>query len=407
MNTEIDTSGKTVAPDNGRVVKRTGSVGPAARTRPWNSRRSFIKEFEGLPMDDLAGISEYAGPDDVERALAVERASLEDIAALISPAAQSYLTRAAERAQTATLKRFGRTVQMFAPLYLSNDCVNTCLYCGFSMKNKIERKTLTIEEVSTEADLLVERGFRHLLLVSAEHPKHVSPDYISECIARVGGVAHAVQIEVQAFDRTAYGHFKDSGCDGVVLYQETYDRDMYEQLHVHGMKKDFENRLDAADRIGLSGMRHVGLGVLLGLNKNWRKDVLAVAAHAMYMQRNYWRTAVTVSLPRMRPAAGGFRGAAEVADREFLLAVCALRLALPEAGIVLSTRERPEMRDALIGVGVTNMSAGSSTQPGGYGDEGCAEEQFSISDTRSASQMASAISALGYEPVWKDWEYEL
>ncbi len=404
--TLLSTSKKNAAPSNGRG-KKVSASSTKVGTRPWHDRQSFVYKSDDIPLDELSKVSTDASPAEVESALESEQTSLEDVAALISPAAAGYLDRAATRAKEATLKRFGRTVQLFAPLYLSNDCVNTCLYCGFSMKNRIKRKTLTTDEVSKEADLLIEKGFRHLLLVSAEHPKLVPPSYISECIEEAGNRAHEVKLEVQAFDRQAYARFKDAGCDGVVLYQETYDRDTYRRLHPYGFKKDIENRLDAPDRIALAGIRHVGLGVLLGLSEDWRRDVLSLAAHAKYMQSTYWRTTVTVSLPRMRPAAGGFKGSVEVSDSDFLLAVCALRLALPEAGIVLSTRERPEMRDALIGVGVTNMSAGSSTQPGGYGSESDAEEQFSIDDTRSAGQMAAAIKGLGYEPVWKDWEQEL
>ena len=404
--TLLSASKNNAAPSGGRgksVSRTSAKIG----TRPWHNRQSFVCESEDIPLDELSKKSKDADPIEVENALESEQVDLEDVAALISPAAAGYLDRAATRAKDATLKRFGRTVQLFAPLYLSNDCVNTCLYCGFSMKNRIKRKTLTTDEVSKEVDVLIEKGFRHLLLVSAEHPKLVSADYISECIEETGNRAHEVKLEVQAFDRQTYARFKGAGCNGVVLYQETYDRDTFSRLHPYGLKKDIENRLDAPDRIALAGIRHVGLGVLLGLSEDWRRDVVSLAAHAKYLQRTYWRTAVTVSLPRLRPAAGGFRGSAEVSDRDFLLAVCALRLALPEAGIVLSTRESPEMRDALIGVGVTSMSAESSTQPGGYSSKGDAEEQFSIDDTRSASQMAAAIKGLGYEPVWKDWEQEL
>lgn len=358
-------------------------------------------------LSELSGASRAAKPEDVERALNSEQLGLESVAALISPAARGFLSQTAERARETTLRRFGRTVQMFAPLYLSNDCVNTCLYCGFSMKNKIKRRTLTVDEVSNEAELLNRRGFKHLLLVSAEHPKQVTPDYILECIEKAGDLSHEVKIEVQAFDLHSYSRFKDAGCDGVVLYQETYDRDTYRSLHPYGLKRDFDNRLDAPDRVGLAGIRQIGLGVLLGLSENWRREVLVLVAHARYIQLTYWRTTVTVSLPRLRPAAGGFKGPVEVSDSDFLLAVCALRLALPEVGIVLSTRERPELRDALIGVGVTSMSAGSSTQPGGYANGSDAGQQFAIDDSRSAGQMAEVITALGYEPVWKDWEHAL
>lgn len=407
MITGTKTSRRGETSEGTTPPSRGGGTASNGRRRLWHDRGSFIHDLERVPLDDLAGLSISARPNNVERALATERPGLDEVAALISPAATGYLERIAMRARAATRKRFGRTIQMFAPLYLSNDCVNTCLYCGFSRQNKIARKTLGPSEVADEADLLVGRGFRHLLLVSAEHPKLVSPDYLCECVELAGRKAHAVQIEAQAHDEATYRRLKKAGCDGVVLYQETYDRESYRKLHVHGMKKEMDSRLDAPDRIGRAGIKHVGLGALLGLTENWRRDVLALLAHAKYMQRRYWRTSVTVSLPRLRPAAGGFVGPVTVDDREFLLAVCALRLALPEAGIVLSTRETPDLRDALIGVGVTQMSAGSSTEPGGYGAAGEAEEQFSIDDDRTPAEVASSISRMGYEPVWKDWQQGL
>lgn len=374
------------------------------RIRPWRDRQSFVYEFARLPLESWEALAETASPGDIAPALATGERGPREAAALISEAAAERLDEIERAARDATLKRFGRTVQLFAPLYLSNECVNTCLYCGFSLKNEIPRKTLTLEEVDCESAALASRGFRHQLLVSAEHPKLVPADYLAECVRTANVHAPYVQLEVQAQDEPTYGSLRNAGVDGVVIYQETYDREAYARLHKYGMKKDIDFRLDAPDRIGRARIKQVGLGVLLGLTERWRRDVIALAAHVQYMQRRYWRTQVTVSLPRLRPAAGGFKGPTEVTDSDFVQAICALRLVLPEAGIVLSTREPERLRDALIGVGVTHMSAGSSTEPGGYEHPGEAAEQFSIDDERPPAAVAESIAAHGYEPVWKDWE---
>ena len=374
------------------------------RTKPWLSRQSFVNELELLPFDRWQQLADSATETEVARALATKRPGPAQVAALVSKTASTRLDELTERAQRLTRQRFGNTVQLFAPLYLSNECVSTCLYCGFAMKNRTPRKTLTMAELETELETLANRRFRHQLLVSGEHPKAVSVAYLVDAVCTAKRWAPFVQLEVQAQDQTTYELLRPAGLDGVVIYQETYDRKAYERLHPYGVKKSIEYRLDAPDRIGRARIKRVGLGVLLGLTERWRTDVVALAAHAQYMQRQYWRTQVTVALPRLKPAVGGFEGPTVVGNRDFLQAICALRLALPEAGIVLSTREPQELRDALIGVGVTQMSAGSSTAPGGYEHPGEAEAQFAIDDERSATEVAAAIAAHGYEPVWKDWE---
>jgi 2-iminoacetate synthase len=330
--------------------------------------------------------------------------SLDDFAAMLSPEARPHLEDMAQRAHQATVRRFGRTVHLFAPLYLSNECVSVCTYCGFSADNEIARRTLAPVEVLAEALALKAQGFRHLLLVSGEHARIVSKDYLVECVRLLAPEIPSLSVEVQVWDTDTYRRLVDAGCDGVVVYQETYDPSTYAEVHRKGKKRNYQWRLEAPDRAAAAGMRRLGLGVLLGLHRDWRADAVALAAHARDVMKRQWRCEVSVSLPRLRPAAGGYEPADPVDDVSFVQLLCALRLFLPEVGITLSTRERPELRDALVRLGVTSMSAGSHTEPGGYASPSDAEPQFEVSDTRSPGEMATVLRAAGYDPVWKDWQ---
>lgn len=341
---------------------------------------------------------------DVTRALATSRRSLRDFAALLSPAATPRLEELAAAAHRTTIRRFGRTIHLFAPLYLSNECVSTCTYCGFSAENEIARRTLAVDEVVAEAAELARRGFRHLLLVAGEHARIVSKDYLVECVRAVAPMMPSVSVEVQVWDTDTYRRLVEAGCEGLVVYQETYDRDTYAAVHLKGKKRNYEWRLGAPDRGGEAGMRRLGIAALLGLHSDWRADALATAAHAHALVKRWWRSEVTVALPRLRPAAGDYEPADPVDDRDFVQLLCALRLFLPDVGITLSTREAPAFRDALVRLGVTHMSAGSHTEPGGYAGPSDAEPQFAVNDDRSPAQVAAALRAAGYEPVWKDWE---
>jgi 2-iminoacetate synthase len=354
-------------------------------------------------LDGLAAWSTNATSADVDRALATQRRDLQDLAALVSPAALDRLEDIARESRELTVQRFGHTMHLFAPLYLSNECVSECTYCGFQVWNRdIVRRTLTPAEVAAETRYLRANGFRHVLLVAGEHPKHVSASYVADCIRACADEVPHVSIEVQAWDEETYGGFVGAGCDGLVVYQETYDPRVFPRFHLKGNKRFYPWRLGAPERAAGAGMRRIGLGTLVGLNADWRWEVLALAAHARFIMRRYWRCDVAVALPRLEPAAGFHTPPEVLTDREFTLALCALRLGLPDAGVVLSTRERPALRDGLLRLGITHMSAGSRTEPGGYTEPGGAEGQFEISDARSAAEVASLLSAAGYDPVWKD-----
>jgi 2-iminoacetate synthase len=344
---------------------------------------------------------------------------------LIAGCDDKDLEQMARRSVALTRRHFGRTMRLFAPLYLSNECVNNCSYCGFSRDNDILRVTLEVEQVAAEARHLAGQGFRNLLLVAGEHPKFVSGGYMERCVRRLRPEIPSISLEVAPMETADYIPLVAAGAEGLVVYQETYDREAYRDLHTAGPKKDYDWRLDTPERAHAAGFRRLGVGVLFGLSE-WRKEAMALAAH---LQRVCWRSQITVSLPRLRPAAGSFEPRFPFGDRDLTQLVCALRITFPQVGIVLSTREPAGLRDALAPLGVTMMSAGSHTEPGGYTGQGTdrlrrglkgrklegspasascgpttATEQFSISDTRSPDAVAAMLRSLGMEPVWKDWE---
>ena len=397
---------------------------------------TFVDELNSLPMARLLETSLSSTEQQVRSALGSERSSLEDFAALISPSAGSMLETLAVRSQQLTRQRFGKTIRLFAPLYLSNECINNCKYCGFSRDNAILRVTLSVEETLKEARALAEKGFRNILLVAGEHPKFVSSGYMTECVAALHQEIPSISLEVGPMETDEYIPLVRAGADGLVVYQETYDRTVYEAMHTAGPKRNFDWRLETSERAYAAGFRRLGIGALFGL-ADWRVEALSVAAHAQYLFRHCWKSQITLSLPRLRPCAGEFQPLTHLNDRELAQLICAFRILLPDAGIVLSTREPAALRNGLIPLGVTMISAGSHTEPGGYTGAGRdkihhtekgqikelaagssewaaignratnATGQFDIADERSAEEMAELIRQLGYEPVWKDWDAAL
>lgn len=330
--------------------------------------------------------------------------SPEKLLALISPAAEDYLEEMAQTARKLTIQRFGKTIRLYAPLYLSNYCINNCRYCGFNKENKSERRRLTIEQALNEADVIASEGFRDILLVSSEDRKYIDVDYLSELAGKLRSKFSSIAIEVYQMTTEEYARLFAAGIEGVTLYQETYDRDIYRKYHPAGPKADYDHRLSAADSIAQAGMREIGIGVLLGLS-DWRLETLALGEHAHYLMKRYWKSRVSFSFPRLRPAKNVDRRQFSIlSDKNLVQMIVALRLCFADAGLVLSTRESAELRDHLIEVGVTKISAGSKTSPGGYSQPSNAVEQFEIDDTRSPAQVAGMIRARGFEPVWKDWD---
>jgi 2-iminoacetate synthase len=355
--------------------------------------------------------------------------TVSSFASLITPKTDEELDALAARARELTLQHFGRTMRLFAPLYLSNECINSCRYCGFSRENPILRVTLSVEEVVKEGRYLARQGFRQLLLVAGEHPKFVSGDYLAECIRALRHDFSSIAIEVAPMETEEYIPIVVAGAEGLVVYQETYNRALYAEVHAAGPKRDFDWRLRCPERGYDAGFRRLGIGALFGLAP-WREDAIALAAHLEYLLKRCWKSSIMVSVPRLRPAAGEFRPLFPMSDRDLVQLVATLRVTFPQVGIVLSTRERAELRDLLTIVGVTMMSAGSHTEPGGYthqgqahihrtvrgriippelpiADSAIATGQFEISDSRSPEEIADVLRQHGLEPVWKDWDAAL
>ena len=390
---------------------------------------SFVAEFDSLSPAVLVRRSLAASAADVRNSLLKSKLSLNDFACLISPAASEALGRLSIRSQKLTQQRFGKVIRLFAPLYLSNECVNNCAYCGFSRDNAILRVTLSVDEVLREARALREQGFRNILVVAGEHPKFVSNNYLRECVAALHEESPSVSLEVGPMETEDYRPLVEAGADGLVVYQETYDRDVYAEVHTAGPKKNFDWRLETPERAYAAGFRRLGISALYGL-ADWRYEAICVAAHVDYLLRHCWKAQVTISLPRLRPCAGEFQPLTQISDRDLAQLICAFRLMFPDVGLVLSTRESAALRNGLIPLGITLMSAGSHTEPGGYTgagreklhqtvrgkivSEGASEwadsratGQFEVSDDRSPQEVAHLIQKLGYEPVWKDWDTAL
>jgi 2-iminoacetate synthase len=330
--------------------------------------------------------------------------SLERLLTLVSPAAEGFIEEMAQLAHRLTVQRFGRTIQLYAPLYLSNYCKSTCLYCGYKSGNKFERTRLTVDEALGDADILAREGFRHILLVSGHDPEFISVDYLTTLAKELKSKFSSISAEIYAMSGPDYAKLFEAGIDGVTLYQETYDRETYAHYHPAGPKSDYDYRLDTPDRFGRAGMRRIGLGFLSGLG-DWRLETLALAEHAGYLMKRYWRSHVSFSFPRLRPALNvGVEFEHLVSDKNMVQMMLALRLCFADAGIVLSTRERADFRDRLVRLCVTRMSAGSKTNPGGYSGKLDSARQFEIDDGRSPGQVAAMIKSAGFEAVWKDWD---
>jgi len=360
----------------------------------------LCRELEEASLEEqFAAVTEA----DVLRAIAKKNCTPGDFLALMSPTAAPFIEDMARKANTLTAQNFGRTIQLFTPLYLSNYCSNHCVYCGFNAKNVIPRSQLTAEQLEVEAKAIAATGLRHLLILTGESRVKASPEYLEECVTLLRNHFPSVSIEIYAMTLEEYTRLVEVGVDGLTLFQETYDEDLYDTLHPRGPKKDFRFRLDAPERGCQAGMRVVNIGALLGLG-DWRKDALQTGMHAAYLMDNYPDVDISVSLPRMRPHAGEFQPTTLVSDREMVQLMLAMRLFLPRLGITISTRESPDFRENLLPLGVTKMSAGVSTAVGGHTQDCDKVGQFDISDDRSVEQMCAMLKSHGYQPVFKDWE---
>ena len=368
---------------------------------------SFKHVFDSFSWQEIKDSIYSKTSNDVELALSkTGKRTLEDFKALISPAAEPFLERMAQLSHQLTLKRFGNTIQMYVPMYLSNECQNICTYCGFSQNNPIRRRTLTDNEILKEVSAIKNMNFDHLLLVTGEANKTVGVDYIGKAINLVKPHFSNISMEVQPLDEDEYKTLIDKGLNTVLVYQETYHQEDYKKHHPKGKKSNFDYRIETPDRLGKAGIYKIGLGVLIGL-EDWRTDSFYCAMHLDYLERKYWKTKYSISFPRLRPFSGGLDPKVEMVDKELVQLICAYRIFNEEVELSLSTRESEKFRDNVFKLGITSMSAGSKTDPGGYASTENELEQFEISDERSPQEIAKMIKSKGYEPVWKDWDHSL
>jgi 2-iminoacetate synthase len=363
---------------------------------------NFSDYLASLEWDDIRLKVHSKSESDVELALAKSNRDIEDFIALISPAAEKYIEQMAQESYRLTRARFGNVVNFYVPLYLSNLCSNDCTYCGFSMGNRIKRKTLSEEEIIEEVKAIKAMHFDSVLLVTGEHETKVGMNYFKQVLPIIKSEFSYLAMEVQPLDSHDYSELKRLGLDGVMVYQETYNPVTYSQHHLRGNKMDFEYRLNTPDRLGAAGIDKIGLGALIGL-EDWRTDVVHLAHHLSYLEKRYWRSRYSISFPRLRPCAGGLETKSIMSDKQLVQVICAFRLFNHEVELSLSTREESLFRDNVVPLGINSVSAGSKTQPGGYANQKEELEQFSIGDDRSVEQVVDAMVNKGLQPVWKDW----
>ncbi len=367
---------------------------------------TFADELDQWPAARVLALIEAASPSDVDRALRRRERGPADFAALLSPHAPARFEDLAREAQRLTRKQFGRTISLYAPIYVSNVCGADCTYCGYAVRsgNREKRVTLNPEQMRRECGALAALGFQSVLLLTGEARYAVPVDAIAEAVSVAREFFPSVSIEVYSMDSADYERLCGLGLDGVTIYMETYDREVYGRVHLLGEKANYDYRLDAIERAGRAGARKLNIAVLLGLG-DWRVDAFHTALHARYLQRACWQSSIAVSFPRLGHVPDRFHIPRLVSDAEFVQYLLAMRLYLPEAPLVLSTREAPALRDRLVALGITHMSAGSSTRPGGYATHGeDVLQQFALEDHRSPAEVESAIRRAGYDPVWKDFD---
>lgn len=369
----------------------------------------FAQEIDRYDWDETVRQVERATDADVVRVLAKARAGRsqltpDDLGVLISEAADAHLEEMAQMAYAITRRRFGKTMSLYIPMYVSNACTNKCVYCGFNHDNPFARTTLTMEQVKAECEAIKKLApFDNILIVSGEYPALCGVDYLEKVLGVCRPYFNNMTIEVQPMKQELYGRLVKAGLNGVVCFQETYHREAYKKYHPRGMKSHYEWRLNGFDRMGRAGVHKIGMGVLIGL-EDWRADIVMLARHLRYLQKKYWRTRYSVNFPRMRPSESGYQPNVVMSERQLVRLTLAFRIFDHDIDISWSTREAPALRDSMMPLGVTSVSAGSQTEPGGYASTPEALEQFEVSDSRTPEEVIASIRAAGLEPVFKDWD---
>lgn len=364
----------------------------------------FSDIIQQYSWDEITSLIAAKKASDVEIALSKQVCDIDDFMALISPAAAAYLEPMAVLSRRYTQERFGKTISMYIPMYITNSCTNHCVYCGFNHNNPMPRTILTMQEIENECKAIKKLApFDNLLIVTGENPRDAGVEYLEKALQVVRPYFNNLSIEVMPLKSEDYYRLTKSGLNGVVCFQETYNRNRYKVYHPKGMKSNYEWRLNGYDRMGLAGVHKIGMGVLIGL-EDWRTDVTFMALHLQYLRKHYWKTRYSVNFPRMRPSKGGFQPNVIMSDKELAQLTFAYRIFDHDIDISVSTRETPFFRNHIATLGATSMSAGSKTEPGGYYTYPQALEQFSVSDERTPAEVEAAIKAVGYEVVWKDWD---
>jgi 2-iminoacetate synthase len=369
--------------------------------------KDFKEQINEYDWDELQSRIYAKTPADVATALSKDKRNTDDFMSLVSPAAAPFLEPMAALSRKYTLQRFGNTIQFYIPLYLTNSCINHCVYCGFNHNNPIRRIILSDSQIMQEVEAIKKIGnFQHVLLVTAENPRNAGADYIENAIRLMKPHFSSISIEVQPLKETEYRQLSEAGMNAVYCYQETYHKERYKVYHPKGMKSKFDRRLDAFDRMGKAGVHKIGLGILIGL-EDWRTDVTMMALHLRYLQKTYWQTKYSISFPRIRPHGGLFQPNVIMSDKELAQLIFAYRIFDRDIEITLSTRETENFRTNMTGLGITSLSAGSRTDPGGYAVYSHELEQFAISDNRTPDEVYAAVKRKGCEVVWKDWDLSL
>jgi len=363
---------------------------------------SFYDRYLKLKNFDFEGFFNRLCNEDIIRVLNKVNLNEYDFLTLLSPRAELFLEEIAQKSHSLTIQNFGRTILLYTPMYISNYCVNKCAYCGFNIENDIRRRKLTLKEIEEESNVISSRGLRHILVLTGESRKESPISYIIDAVKIMKKYFDSISIEIYPLKEGEYQQLINAGVDGLTIYQEVYNEEIYDRVHIAGPKKNYRFRLDAPERASKAKMRKVNIGALLGL-EDWRREAFFTGIHAKYLQDKYTDVEFSVSLPRIRPHAGSFKDIKRVKDKDLVLILLATRLFLPRVGITISTRENPSFRDNLIPLGVTKMSAGVTTEVGGHSSKGKSDGQFQISDDRSVYEIKNVILSKGYQPVFKDW----
>ncbi|CAH2212363.1 2-iminoacetate synthase ThiH [Tepidibacter aestuarii] len=363
---------------------------------------SFYDEYLKYKNFDFETFFNNITDEDILNTINKDKLDKFDFLKLLSPTAEKYLEQMAVKSNKLSLQHFGKSIILYTPMYLANYCSNRCVYCSFNVENNISRKQLTLEEVEIEAKNISKTGLKHILILTGESKSKTPVSYIKDCVQILKNYFDSICIEIYPLEENEYKELISAGVDSLTIYQEVYNEDIYDKVHISGPKKDYKFRLDAPERGCKSKMRSVNIGALLGLY-DFRIEAFLTGLHGYYLQSKYLDVEISFSLPRIRPHVGSFMDLHDVNDKNLVQIMLALKLFMPYAGINISTRESEGFRENLIPLGITKMSAGVCTEVGGHSKSNKSSSQFEISDTRSVSEIAISLEEKGYQPIFKDW----